>query len=201
MAVALLISDDGHVTNIGTRSWRRQRLAALAAGGFLFAFGLHLGFYVAREPSIYKSRPWGPSNTHVGSQSSPAILPSHDEPSSPDLHTNSSFQPSGSNPVNGACLAYPFPDLDVVIVVKTGATEALNRIPTQLLTFLSFAKDDVSIFSDMVQKIGKSHVYDAIVDVVDEARIVNSDFELYEMQKQVKMFGEDISSLSKGEEA
>jgi hypothetical protein len=103
--------------------------------------------------------------------------------------------------VNTACLAYPSLDPDVVIVVKTGATEALNRIPTQLLTFLSCAKDDVLIFSDMEQDIGGFHVYDALVDVVQEARTVNSDFDLYEMQKQVKLFGEDISSMSKGPEA
>jgi hypothetical protein len=167
---------------IDTHSWRTQRLAALAAGCGLFAFGVHLGFYFAREPSFCELKSWGLSNAHVESQSSPV-------------------QPSASNPVNPACLAYPSLDLDVVIVVKTGATEALNRIPTQLLTFLSCTKDDVLIFSDMEQDIGGFHVYDALVEVVHEARTVNSDFDLYEMQKQVKLFGEDVSSLSKGPEA
>jgi hypothetical protein len=123
---------------IDTHLWRTQRLAALAAGCGLFAFGVHLGFYFAREPSFCELKSWG--------QSQPSPV-----------------RPSPSNPVNPACLAYPSLDPDVVIVVKTGATEALNRIPTQLLTFLSCAKDDVLIFSDMEQDIGGFHVYDALV--------------------------------------
>lgn len=39
------------------------------------------------------------------------------------------------------------------------------------------------------------------MEVVGEVRSVNSDFDLYEMQKLVKLFGEDISSLSKASEA
>jgi hypothetical protein len=103
--------------------------------------------------------------------------------------------------VNPACLAYPSLDPDVVIVVKTGATEAFNRIPTHLLIFLFCAKDNVLVFSDVEQDTGGFYVYDALVEVVQEARTVNSDFDLYEMQKQVKLFSEDISSLSKGPEA
>lgn len=40
----------------------------------------------------------------------------------------------------------------------------------------------------MEHEIGGFHVYDALVDVVGEARTVNFDFDLYEMQKQVKLF-------------
>ena len=183
---------------IDTRSRRTQRLAALAVVACLFTFGL----YFAREPSFCKLKSWGPSNAQVGSQLSPVQPSSHAESSSPDLHANSFFQPSGSNPVNPAC---PSLGSDVVIIVKTGATEALNKISIQLLTFLSSflscAKDNVLIFSDLEQKIGRFPVYDALEEVIEEARTVNSDFDLYGIQKKVKEFGEDISSLSKGPEA
>lgn len=158
-------------------TWRRtQRLVPLAAGCCLFGFALYLGFHFAGGPTFNRPKSWGAFK-----------FLSHTEPS--------------SQPKNPACMAYPSVDSDVVIVVKTGATEALSRIPTQLLTFLSYAKDDVLIFSDMKQEIGGFHIYDALEDVVGEAKTVNSDFELYELQKQMKLFGEDVSSLSKAEEA
>jgi hypothetical protein len=161
---------------INVSSRRTQRLVALATAGSLFVFALYLGFHFAGGPTFYGPKSWGTFKFLS--------------------HTKSSSQPK-----NPACLAYPSLDSDVVIVVKTGATEALNRIPTLLLTFLSCAKDDVLIFSDMEQEIGGFHVYDALEDVVGEAKTVNSDFELYELQKQIKLFGEDVSTLSKAKEA
>jgi hypothetical protein len=89
----------------------------------------------------------------------------------------------------------------VVIAVKTGATEAMARIPMLLVTFLSCAKDDVLFFSDMEHDIGGVHVHDALVDVVDEAKKVNDDFDLYELQKKLTEYGKDISSLPKAEAA
>lgn len=89
----------------------------------------------------------------------------------------------------------------MVIAVKTGATEAMARIPMLLVTFLSCAKDDVLFFSDMEQDTGGVHVHDALVDVVDEAKKVNDDFDLYELQKKLTEYGKDISSLPKAEAA
>jgi hypothetical protein len=90
----------------------------------------------------------------------------------------------------------------VVIVVKTGATEALARIPTLLTTFLSCIKeDDVLFFSDMEQEIAGAHLHDALVDVVEEAKTATADFELYDLQKQLHAYGGDVSSLPKAKEA
>ena len=72
---------------------------------------------------------------------------------------------------------------DIVIVVKTGVTEAFQKLPTQLLTFLSCVKEHVLIFSDIEQEITGHHIYDALVDVVEAAKVNHSDFDLYDSQK------------------
>jgi hypothetical protein len=100
-------------------------------------------------------------------------------------------------------LAYPdLKEFDVIVMVKTGAIEAFQKLPMQLLTFLSCAKDHVLIFSDMEQKIAGHHVCDALTDVVDATKLNNSDFDLYQSQKQYKLMGEDIAAMgNKGKEA
>ncbi|KAJ8130399.1 hypothetical protein O1611_g3233 [Lasiodiplodia mahajangana] len=85
-----------------------------------------------------------------------------------------------------------FPDTDgVLLVMKTGATEAFDRIPTQLLTTMSCLPQNFLLFSDLVwsaspreQQIGPYHLYDALaeIDEADKARI--GDFELYRSQQE-----------------
>jgi hypothetical protein len=80
--------------------------------------------------------------------------------------------------------------------VKTGATEAFSKLPTQLLTFLSCAKNETLIFSDMEQQIGEYHINDSLDEVVQEAKLNNTDFNLYDTQKEYKLAGEDVGALS-----
>jgi hypothetical protein len=110
----------------------------------------------------------------------------------PHIISNSSSSPPYSH---GVCSGYP-KDADIVIVVKTGATEASRKLPLQLLSFLSCAKDDVLLFSDMAQRIGDLHVYDSLDELTEETKFNNSDFRLYEDQKQYVLDGEDIGDLS-----
>lgn len=77
-----------------------------------------------------------------------------------------------------------FPDTEgVFLVMKTGATEAFDRIPTQLLTTLQCLPDFL-IFSDMEQQIGKYHIYDVLANVEESAKAHNNDFDLYRDQKE-----------------
>ncbi|KAI1800755.1 glycosyltransferase family 31 protein [Daldinia bambusicola] len=71
---------------------------------------------------------------------------------------------------------------DILVVVKTGATESYSRIPTQLITVLKYLPDFL-IFSDMDQDIAGHHVRDSLDTVLDEAKEKNYDFELYRRQK------------------
>ncbi|TGJ81491.1 hypothetical protein E0Z10_g7273 [Xylaria hypoxylon] len=79
-----------------------------------------------------------------------------------------------------------FPNTDgILFVMKTGATEAFDRIPTQLITTMSCLPDsNFLLFSDMEQQMGPYHIYDALseVDEVDKDRI--GDFDLYRSQQE-----------------
>jgi hypothetical protein len=169
---------------------QKRHLVALFLGCGLFVYVVHLAFYFYIGPSYYKGLSWESKSTYqTWPEASSLDVPPHPHPS-----------PSPSS-VSLGCLGYPSEDSDVVIAVKTGATEAMARIPMLLATFLSCAKNDVLFFSDMEQDIGEVHVHDALVDVVDRAKKVNDDFELYELQKKFKDYGDDVSSLSKAKEA
>ncbi|KAH8157230.1 hypothetical protein CIB48_g11012 [Xylaria polymorpha] len=84
---------------------------------------------------------------------------------------------------SNTCARFPATD-GVLLVMKTGATEAFDRIPTQLLTTMSCLPDNFLIFSDMEQQMGPYHIYDAlsIIDDADKARI--ADFDLYRSQQE-----------------
>ncbi|KAI0402510.1 glycosyltransferase family 31 protein [Xylaria palmicola] len=78
-----------------------------------------------------------------------------------------------------------FPDTDgILLVMKTGATEAFDRMPTQLLTTMSCLPDNFLIFSDMEQQIGRYHIYDALTEVDDADKAKNADFDLYRTQQE-----------------
>ncbi|KAL3427940.1 glycosyltransferase family 31 protein [Phlyctema vagabunda] len=71
---------------------------------------------------------------------------------------------------------------NVVITVKTGATEAYEKIPTQLQTSLRCAPH-VYVFSDMAQSIGDTKIYDVLEDIPAEITDENPDFDIYRKQK------------------
>ncbi|KAI1085139.1 glycosyltransferase family 31 protein [Whalleya microplaca] len=77
-----------------------------------------------------------------------------------------------------------FPNTDgILLVMKTGATEAFDRVPTHLLTTLSCLPDFL-MFSDMEQQIGPYHLYDALAEFEESAKAHNADFDLYRDQKE-----------------
>ncbi|KAI1820301.1 glycosyltransferase family 31 protein [Xylaria intraflava] len=83
-----------------------------------------------------------------------------------------------------ACARFPNTD-GVLLVMKTGATESFERIPTQLLTTMScLPESDFLLFSDLEQQMGSYHLYDALseIDEADKDRI--ADFSLYRSQQE-----------------
>lgn len=72
----------------------------------------------------------------------------------------------------------------MVITVKTGATEASKKIPTQLRTSLRCAPH-VFVFSDMEEDIGNTHVFDALETIPDYLKDGNPDFDIYRKQKEL----------------
>lgn len=87
-----------------------------------------------------------------------------------------------------------FPDTSgILLVMKTGASEAYKRLPTQLMTALKCLPDFL-IFSDMDQHIAGYHIYDSLDTVLFEAKDGNSDFDLYRRQRACAV---DLESCNK----
>lgn len=70
----------------------------------------------------------------------------------------------------------------VLLVMKTGATEAHSKIPTQLLTMLKCLPDFL-LFSDVAEEIAGYSIYDSLESVLDKVKY-NQDFDIYHRQKQ-----------------
>lgn len=118
-------------------------------------------------------------------------------PQPPHLH-QWKWNPESENPrpeseSNDVCA--PFTGLEkVVITVKTGATEASQRIPIQLRTTLRCAPH-VYIFSDMAQNIGDIEIFDALDETADEIKEGNTDFDIYRKQQELKDPEKIVSQL------
>jgi hypothetical protein len=93
--------------------------------------------------------------------------------------------PTQPTPVN--CPVTPDAD-DIVVTVKTGASEAASRIPTQLRTTLQ-CPPNILLFSDMEQKIENHTIHDALAPIPEFVKIGNPDFDLYRQQLARKKLG------------
>lgn len=67
--------------------------------------------------------------------------------------------------------------------MKTGASEAYSKIPTQLMTNLKCLPDYL-LFSDMSQKIAGYTIHDCLDTVLDKVKQDSKDFELYHRQQK-----------------
>lgn len=81
------------------------------------------------------------------------------------------------------CDAYPDPG-NIAIVVKTAAWQALDRLPTQLITSLQCVKQPL-IFSDLEQTLGRHRIHDALASVLPDAIERNANSDLYREQKRL----------------
>ncbi|KAM0664827.1 hypothetical protein ACQRIT_000458 [Beauveria bassiana] len=74
-----------------------------------------------------------------------------------------------------------FPNMsNIFVVLKTGASESYNRIPTQLMTNLKCVPH-YEIWSDMDQTIAGQRIFDALTDVLPQVK-AHEDFEIYHHQ-------------------
>ena len=110
-------------------------------------------------------------------------------PETPSLH-RWKWIPEGENrPIYGSTSddgCPPFTGLErVVITVKTGATEASQRIPIQMKTSLRCAPH-VYVFSDMAQKIGDVELHDVLDETADHIKDGNPAFEIYRKQQELQ---------------
>ncbi|KAK0130325.1 hypothetical protein ONS96_000846 [Cadophora gregata f. sp. sojae] len=79
------------------------------------------------------------------------------------------------------------PDTDlannIVIAVKTGASEASEKIPSLMQTSLRCAKN-VFFFSDLEQDIGPYHLHDTLNKISPEVKKLDGAFEFYRLQQE-----------------
>jgi hypothetical protein len=76
-----------------------------------------------------------------------------------------------------------FPDTSgILLIMKTGASEAFDRLPTHLITILRCLPDFL-LFSDLDQHIAGYHVRDSLETVLSTAKDDNHEFDLYRQQK------------------
>ncbi|RDA90197.1 hypothetical protein CP533_0480 [Ophiocordyceps camponoti-saundersi (nom. inval.)] len=93
-----------------------------------------------------------------------------------------------------------FPDLQgIQLVMKTGASEAYEKLPSQILASLQCLPDNnLLLFSDLEQQMGRYHLHDALAGVSASVRQNNKEFALYEAQKRCAVSLKDCVSGMEG---
>ncbi|KAI9789380.1 MAG: hypothetical protein M1835_001708 [Candelina submexicana] len=99
----------------------------------------------------------------------------------------------------GDCTGFPNAE-DILIVMKTGATEAYDKLPIHLLTTLR-CTDNYLVFSDMEQDIGGYHVFDSLDEVDPSFANNHKDFDLYRRLKEYQSYSQDVRTLKVGDNA
>lgn len=86
-----------------------------------------------------------------------------------------------------------FPDTgNISVIVKTGATEALDKLPTQLVTSLRCVKDPILV-SDLDQTVGKHHIHNVLATVSPDAMNGNPEFDFYRKLHQLATSGQETA--------
>ena len=79
---------------------------------------------------------------------------------------------------------------NIAISVKTGATESMDKLPTQLMTSLRCVPDPM-LFSDLDQTLGDYQIHDVLSRFSPGAMEGNSDFDIYHRQKELVAQGRE----------
>lgn len=94
--------------------------------------------------------------------------------------TTNETQTAGSHDQDDATICAGFPDTsNILVVMKTGASEAYNKIPTQVLTNLKCLDSTFLFFSDMAQTVAGYEIHDSLDTVSPAVMRGNDDFVLY----------------------
>jgi hypothetical protein len=162
----------------------------------VFILLFHLSTPIQRHTDQYREK-WGwTETTHKSHNNNPSYNEIYEPPwSEPSNHSSLTDQPTEAKEELDDCPSMPGLDR-IVITVKTGATEALDRIPTLMATSLRCAPN-VYVFSDMEEDIDNIHIYDAL-DTISDGIKDHRDFNLYRKQYELKAEGERIGKNLKG---
>lgn len=152
-----------------------ERLALSCTDGFSCR-GEH---HATKRPEAFKEF------KHDNSQQTDGQLAllSIEEPSN-NLSITSTPEPTGRSKIALESDCTQFPDTSkILLVMKTGASEAFSKVPAQLITTLKCLPEFL-IFSDMEQEIGGYKIHDSLDRVLDSVKSNNTDFDDYFRQRQ-----------------
>ena len=149
-----------------------------------FIFLVLLTVYLLRDS-------WLPEGYQLPAKADFSTTPLHHTESEEHLRQSDIQQvPAAPQP----CRVVPGAD-DVMVLLKTGATELYQKLPTHFLTTFK-CMPHFMIFSDLAQEFADYPIYDAIESVSEHFRHEHPDFELYRKVRQHQREGQDISKLS-----
>lgn len=117
---------------------------------------------------------------HIGSPSTSGQQGSSQQGSNQQIFPQNDWLPA--RPIDPICANLP--DLSkVLLIIKTGASETYDRLPTQFMT-MTRCLPDFLVFSDMEESLMGYRVYDILQDTVKDAKDGNGDFNLYRRQQE-----------------
>lgn len=140
------------------------------------------------KPDLDETRP--PSQKDPKPSAKAPIAQSKPDPTS----TISKPTPSAAPPQT--CDGFPNTE-DVLVVMKTGATEAYDKLPIHFITTLECVNDYI-IFSDMPMDMAGHKLHDALDEIPEEVKKDNADFDLYKKLQEYHRLGEDPRLLRTG---
>ncbi|KAM3414356.1 hypothetical protein BST61_g11001 [Cercospora zeina] len=116
----------------------------------------------------------------------------------PLTETDTTPPPSPPPPINAHVDCKSLPGADkVMIILKTGATELYQKLPTHFVTTLKCVPNFM-IYSDLNQSFADVHIHDAIAPVSEKIRQEHEDFKLYREIAKWQREGQDMSKLKGG---
>ncbi|MCJ1418760.1 hypothetical protein MMC32_005111 [Xylographa parallela] len=137
------------------------------------------------------TRPKAPISV-VGSITSIAVTTS--------TSTSSTFVSSptaaASGAISGGCDGFP-DTKDILVVMKTGATEAYDKLPIHFMTTLRCVNDSI-LFSDTEMDMAGHKVIDTLDEVAEDIKKDNGDFDLYRLLQEYQKLHEDPRPLKEG---
>lgn len=92
-----------------------------------------------------------------------------------------------------ACYGFPDTD-DILLILKTGATEVYEKLPIHFVTTLKCINDSM-LLSDMEMDIADRHVDNVLSDFPEDLQHDNEDFALYKQLQEFSRSQQDLSSL------
>ncbi|KAK4497628.1 hypothetical protein PRZ48_010281 [Zasmidium cellare] len=123
---------------------------------------------------------------------------SEDVPTIPITPIHTSPEPDSTierpaHTFNETCLHLPGAE-KVMVMLKTGATELYQKLPTHFVTTFSCIPKFM-IFSDLEQTFGDVKIHDAIAPVSKKIREEHEDFKLYREIEKWQREGQDMGKL------